>query len=461
MAESIEIILLLLGQFGNCFSRTASYKYFVGFVLAYLIAGRRMTVTGVYRFLGSDDNLSNYHRFLSRSPWKPLCVSRTLFSIILATVFKMQTAQDRQKLILVVDSTVIGKAGKKTDGIGKHYCSMTSRTENGHEVVRLSILLNIIGMGIIEIPFLCALYVTEKAIAARSLDLEYCTREEMAANMVGIVREWTELPILLIADALYSKETTVNALSEVPDACLISRRLNGKTNGGVAWEKFSSPEQVKRGKGRPRTKGKEIRFNDIPLEQFTDCPVCSRGKTETVKAVKLEFMMLRHCKNPVTIVIMLGEKQERIVIISTDLTLSASVIIEFYRMRFSIEFGFRDTKQFTGLGDYQVRGLASIEKHLTLSQTAYSIGKLAFLLCEDLRQRSQQFFYLKTPKKPSTFPMMRLQEELRTDLLITLLTPKENHRPNLLKTIFNHHPISIGNKLKSLITTHYEENIAA
>ena len=55
-----------------------------------------------------------------------------------------------------------------------------------------------------------------------------------------------------------------------------------------------------------------------------------------------------------------GKKAQHVLLFSTDLNLSAEKILKFYKLRFQIEFLFRDAKQFTGLSDCQARDELSL-----------------------------------------------------------------------------------------------------
>lgn len=458
MTESIRLILRFFTEFIKCFSRRIAFKRFVGFILAYALSYNKTTITGIYRFLGCCDNLSNYHRFLSRSPWKVEKIFETLFKLIMKTIFVLQEEEDKKRLILLVDSTVIKKSGKKTEGLDKYYSSTLEKQLDGNEIVRLSVVLKIPEIGLMEFPFMCQLYVTEKSIKKFHLDVEYFTREVIGARMVGQVKKWTTVPILLIGDALYSTETTINPLRKLKDVHLISRRRNGDKKGGVCWEK---PEKVtKRGKGRPRKRGKEIHFNDIPEKEFSPCKYVKRGKEVTVKVKKLDRVLIRRCQEPVTIVVALEKNGQRYVLVSTDTNLSARGILELYRIRFQIEFGFRDTKQYTGFGDYQVRKFESITKHLTLSQTAYSLCKILYVLCPKLQKRSNAVFYLPDYSNENVFSMMSLKEELRADFLSwTLGKPPE--KLDYLQLIFKNNRFFKANHEKIPIDLTEKDKIAA
>jgi Transposase DDE domain len=70
------------------------------------------------------------------------------------------------------------------------------------------------------------------------------------------------------------------------------------------------------------------------------------------------------------------EKTGTIVLFSTDLTQSAQQIHRCYKLRFQIEFLFRDAKQFTGLGDCQARDVKKLDFHFNASFTALNLAKL-------------------------------------------------------------------------------------
>ena len=435
MRESIGLILALLFEFSKCFSRKISFRRFVGYVLVSILSYNRKTITGIYRFLGCDDNLSNYHRFLMRSPWDPERIAEILFKLLLKYIYVLQSAADRLVLIILVDSTVIAKSGTKTEGLDKYYSSTLEKQQKGNEVVRLSLVFNLPDIGIVEFPFMCRLYVTEKSIERFGLPMEYLTREVIGARMIQKVRTWTELPILLIGDALYSTETTINPIMEMSDVNLISRRRNGEKNSGVCWETVKMSET--KGRGRPRKRGREIRFNDIPAEDFVPCKYVKRGEERTVGVKRFDNVTIRRCASPITIVVILENNGGRYVLLSSDGSLETSRIIELYRLRFQIEFGFRDTKQYLGFGDYQVRKSVSILKHLTISQTAYSLCKMLYVLNDGFRKRCNAIFYMGDKGKKQSFSMMTIKEELRDDFFAWILGRDEKKKLNYLALIFH------------------------
>jgi len=66
-----------------------------------------------------------------------------------------------------------------------------------------------------------------------------------------------------------------------------------------------------------------------------------------------------------------------LILLSTDLTLSAQKIIEIYGMRFSLEIAIRDLKQHFGLGHYQCTGLIPMSRFVGLSMVGFCLWRLA------------------------------------------------------------------------------------
>lgn len=65
------------------------------------------------------------------------------------------------------------------------------------------------------------------------------------------------------------------------------------------------------------------------------------------------------------------------VLFSTDTDLDARELVRLYRLRFQVEFIFRDAKQYTGLSDCQARSQARLAFHFNASLTALNIARLA------------------------------------------------------------------------------------
>ena len=66
-----------------------------------------------------------------------------------------------------------------------------------------------------------------------------------------------------------------------------------------------------------------------------------------------------------------------VVLASTDLRIEAHEIVRLYRLRFQIEFLFRDAKQHTGLSDCQARDRAKLGFHFNASLSTLNVARRA------------------------------------------------------------------------------------
>ena len=70
--------------------------------------------------------------------------------------------------------------------------------------------------------------------------------------------------------------------------------------------------------------------------------------------------------------VVVKEKRKKIrYLVSTNFLLPALEIVKFYAHRWKIEQMIKDLKQRLGLGDYQVRNLRAIQRHVTLVFLSY------------------------------------------------------------------------------------------
>jgi len=146
---------------------------------------------------------------------------------------------------------------------------------------------------------------------------------------------------------------------------------------GVGWDD-PIPHVGKRKAGRPREYGIEYNLAGL-LKIFTPQHVLvyTYGQLSHVSVVTRD-MWLRDIKEKVRVVILEGVS-EPIILISTDMTLSAAEIIEIYSSRFSIEIAIRELKQHFGFCDYQCTTTVSIFRFVQLSCVSLCLWRLMLL----------------------------------------------------------------------------------
>lgn len=115
-------------------------------------------------------------------------------------------------------------------------------------------------------------------------------------------------------------------------------------SNAVAYE---FPPAKKKGRGRPRKKGKTIKLTELfnsRTSEFQTATVMLYGKKETVQFLSLDLLWGQGLYQELRFVLVQWGNQ-RSILVSTDLTLEATDIIELYGHRFKIESMFREMKQ--------------------------------------------------------------------------------------------------------------------
>ncbi len=92
---------------------------------------------------------------------------------------------------------------------------------------------------------------------------------------------------------------------------------------------------------------------------------------------------------------------------STDLQQNWEDVLEFYRLRFQIEFLYRDAKQFTGLNHCEARSRNKLNFHWNFSLTAINIAKIVHWI----PQKD------KNPDKEVVFSMSDIKTQYYNELL--------------------------------------------
>nr|MBH8573968.1 transposase [Dendronalium phyllosphericum CENA369] len=109
------------------------------------------------------------------------------------------------------------------------------------------------------------------------------------------------------------------------------------------------------------------------------------------------------------------------VLFSTDISQSPDEIYRFYKLRFQIEFIFRDAKQFTGLSDCQARDVKKLDFHFNASFTALNLAKL-----DAHQQQSAQ--------KPLIFSMASVKRRALNDHLLDTFISMLDLSPTVIKS---------------------------
>jgi IS4 transposase len=262
---------------------------------------------------------------------------------------------ETHEVIGVLDASFNPKSGKQTFGLDRFYNGSHGRVERGLEISLLAVVDT----------------VTENAygIHAQQTDSQsqypLITRTEQYLMQVQENRRnLPERVQYLAVDNAYANAPFIEGvLSEKLD--IISKL---RQNANLHYV-FEGPQKCK---GAPRKYDGKVNFSD--LSRFTRLKDVESG-------LELYTLVVWHrtWKRKIRLALLVnrreGKPPQYILLFSTDLNLSGEKILKFYKLRFQIEFLFRDAKQFTGLSDCQSRNELSLNFHFNTSFMALNLAK--------------------------------------------------------------------------------------
>ena len=181
------------------------------------------------------------------------------------------------------------------------------------------------------------------------------------------------------------------------------------------------------GRGRPRLYGQRFNPQQIDAKYRVSTQTHENITTEVYRATLLH----KKFPEPLNVVCilkthLLTEKKSHVLLFSSDLALDAETMIDYYALRFQIEFNFRDAKQFLGLEDFMNVNKTPVNNAANLSMFMVNVSAklLAPLRLEhselsvlDLKARYRGVKYLHEtlkilPQKPEPIVIDEIAERL-------------------------------------------------
>jgi len=269
---------------------------------------------------------------------------------------------------IAFDPSFISKSGKSTPGIGYFWSGGASRTKIGLEIG---------GFGAVDILNNTCMHL----IAKQTLNhKKYGSLIEYYVGTVGGLSEQLQKTSKrLMVDAYFSKYTFVQPVCEL--GFEVVSRLR---DDAVLFYRYLGPRR--KGRGRPKKYQCRVDVKNPDAQHFQpiikesdwtafEGTVFSRPLKRWIKVV-----LVHHFKPN-------GDLKNVKIYFSTDLTMSGSDILIYYKGRFQIEFLYRDAKQFTGLEHCQSRKEKRLDFHFNAALTTVSIAKAAHHLTVPINQR--------------------------------------------------------------------------
>ena len=276
--------------------------------------------------------------------------------------------QCSDELILAFDPTFIFKSGKHTDGISYFWSGQDQKAKKGLEFGCLAV---------IDIKNETAFHLNGMQTPGK------IDREKKKQNLISHYTDFilSSLPYsgsisgYLSVDGYFMKKEFILPLMETGLHIITKMRSDANL-------KYLFKGKQRTGKGRKRKHDQKVDLQNIDRRKWE---MVYENKTELCLCAELFCVSL---KRNVRIVYLFHKKGKTFeLFLSTDIELPAKKIEKYYRMRYQIEFLFRDGKQHAGLEDCQARDKKKLDFHFNMSLTNIGIAKVVHYLTIPLEQR--------------------------------------------------------------------------
>jgi putative transposase len=340
----------------------------------------RITMLGISRWSEKGGSYRTIQRFFNRNiPW--LTLNWVLFQSILV--------KNRGVILIAGDATVVTKSGKSTHALGKFYSSIYSRSVPAISFQCLSLIcVNTrkswpIMMEQMTPKAKKSNVITTKISPKRGKGRPKGSKNKIASDLV-LNAEMTQVQGML-KTVISTISSRIKVTYFVYDGAFGNYAAAQMTHDVglhlISKLRFDSALYMPYkgeypGKGAPKKYGDRLDFQAIP-EEF----LCAteQEKEVTTKIYQIELLH-KNFKEPLNVVILCKEnkktgKKGQVILFSTDLTLECDKIIEYYRLRFQIEFNFRDAKQHWGLEDFMVTQQDKVNNSAQISMFMVNVSQ--------------------------------------------------------------------------------------
>jgi SRSO17 transposase len=344
----------LLSCFSEAFSRP-SFKIFSSFITGFIRLGKEahtssMVQSLTYPFL--HRSVSSFTRFLGQNIW----ALEEVAEIALEQFFHTLRIKTHSVLFLIIDDTIAQKSGKKIPGCAWHRDHTQKAFVFGHQWVLSALLYK---------DFLLPLWAKLYPPKGTKGCGRFQTKITIAHKIIQGLRFPLPCKLYVLADSWYWAKTLANVcrkygyhmISQLKSTSVLW--MNGKKTKVTTLSTLSSA------------------YREVSLFLY--------GKNKTLKIAR--FVGVIQGLGKVAVVVVKEKRKKTSYLVSTNLHLSALDIIKYYAKRWKIEQMIKDLKQRLGLGDYQVRNLQAIQRHVALSLLTYTL-LILFKILQWLRDQT-------------------------------------------------------------------------
>ncbi len=340
----------------------------------------RVTMLGISRWTSDGGSYRTIQRFFATAlPWAQL----------FWRFFRQHLFQADDVYLLAGDEVVVTKAGKTTAGLGRFFSSISKRPVPGLAFFSLALVSTkerrAFPVRIEQVVRTDAEKAATKAKttakkskdsapkrkpgrpkgsknvpkAAATLSPELQRIQTLVQELLRLIAGLFPLTYLLL-DGHFGNGPSMQMAKQCGLQLISKLRLDA-----ALYLPYAGPYQ---GRGPRRKYGAKLDYKHLPEEFLRQTSLEGLIETRIYQAELLH----KEFAQPLNVVIIekvnrSTQKRAHVLLFSSDLTLASDKLIDYYSLRFQIEFTFRDAKQYWGLEDFMTVTATGVSNAANLS----------------------------------------------------------------------------------------------
>jgi DDE family transposase len=291
----------------------------------------------------------------------------------------------QKECIVAFDPTFIPKSGKQTPGLYKFWNGSHRRAEKGLEAGVLALID-------VEDHLAYHIEATQPEIVALDPDTAAAADEENKGTMEQYAKMITTHTAMLqsystvvVVDGYFMKKGFLEALTTEGFQVVTKGRRDADL-------KYLYPGKQS-GIGHPRWYSGKVNLERIDKRRWKQC-----YKDEEITAYEVVvYRVSLKCKVKAVYIVSAKEKGYEL-LISTDVEMAGDKVLQYYRLRFQIEFLIRDAKQYAGLEQCQARSTDKLYNHWNMALFSVSLARWQWWAQLPENQKQDTPFSMRTVK---------------------------------------------------------------
>ena len=379
-------------------------RHFSRIALAMLVMTGRVTMLGLSRWAGTGGSYRTVQRFFSQAlPW----------AILFWVFFRQHVHRSDDVYLLAGDEVVVTKAGKHTYGLARFFSSLYGKPVPGLSFFTLSLVStqerHSFPMRIEQVVRSEAEQAASKAKAAAKQPKSPRVKRRPGRpqgrtnnNKAQITLTPELVRIKALIDALLQRIAGLLPLTYLVldghfgnnKALHMARQSNLhlisklRCDSALYWPY----EGLYAGHGPRRKYGSKVDYGNIPEKYLKATTVEGHIQTRLYQAQLLH----KEFAQPLNVLIIAKtnlhtQARAHVLLFSSDLELAYGRLVDYYGLRFQIEFNFRDAKQYWGLEDFMNVTPTGVTNAANL---ALFMVNVSYCLRADVRQREPDYSIL-------------------------------------------------------------------